>query len=391
MDDLRENMQLEKLRALKPVADLSDNQGPQRKPGLSSTKQDPKALGKEIQEEVDERVRDGGKGVGEHCDLWMRQAEQVAASQKTQSEFVPTKSNTPLEVYVTVHLKAKNLKRLLTKVGVLADVCLQRSIQGSGNYDVYTDAKGHVKGDFEVKMAPEQMASMRRSANGLGDGGGWALNGLNNAAPGKLPALVPIESSSVKRNKVSNAEEKKKLLQDGSVFQGSLKEGRPHGFGTVTYADTDPKQRVRFAGEFEDGIRTGRGCLVWKDGAQYAGDWFADKPSGFGVENYPDGSSYVGQYEEDMRHGYGTYTFPSGAKYEGCWFMGKRHGQALEQSKKGCHAVAFDNNKRTKQEEFIPGADEEFDMLIAKVRAAVDKVKSNRTRHEQETRTRDAE
>jgi len=112
---------------------------------------------------------------------------------------------------------------------------------------------------------------------------------------------------------------------------------------------------------------------VWKDGAQYAGDWFADKPSGFGVENYPDGSSYVGQYEEDMRHGYGTYTFPSGAKYEGCWFMGKRHGQALEQSKKGCHVVAFDNNKRTKQEEFIPGADEEFDMLIAKVRAAVDK------------------
>ena len=139
-------------------------------------------------------MRDGGKGVGEHCDLWMRQAEQVAASQKTQSEFVPTKSNTPLEVYVTVHLKAKNLKRLLTKVGVLADVCLQRSIQGSGNYDVYTDAKGHVKGDFEVKMAPEQMASMRRSANGLGDGGGWALNGLNN---GQCPA--PPRSTSQAR------------------------------------------------------------------------------------------------------------------------------------------------------------------------------------------------
>ena len=60
-------------------------------------------------------------------------------------------------------------------------------------------------------------------------------------------------------------------LQDGSVFQGSLKDGRPNGFGTVTYADTDPKQRVRFAGEFEEGIRRGMGCLVWKDGAQYAG------------------------------------------------------------------------------------------------------------------------
>lgn len=70
------------------------------------------------------------------------------------------------------------------------------------------------------------------------------------------------------------------------------------------------------AGEFEDGARKGLGCLVWKDGAQYAGDWYSDKPSGFGVENYPDGSSYGGQYEDDMRHGYGTYTFPSGAKYE---------------------------------------------------------------------------
>ena len=36
--------------------------------------------------------------------------------------------------------------------------------------------------------------------------------------------------------------------------------------------------------------------------------------------------------------------------------------------------VEFDNNKRTEQAEFIPGADEEFDMLIAKIRASVDKV-----------------
>ena len=42
---------------------------------------------------------------------------------------------------------------------------------------------------------------------------------------------------------VSNAEEKKKLLQDGSVFQGSLKEGRPHGFGTVTYAGEGERER----------------------------------------------------------------------------------------------------------------------------------------------------
>ena len=57
--------------------------------------------------QVDERVRSGVNSEGEHCDLWARQAEQAAAAQKTQSEFVPTKSNTPLEIFVTVHLKVR--------------------------------------------------------------------------------------------------------------------------------------------------------------------------------------------------------------------------------------------------------------------------------------------
>jgi len=113
---------------------------------------------------------------------------------------------------------------------------------------------------------------------------------------------------------VSNSQSQQKLLQDGSVYQGGLRGGKPQGFGSVTYAEGDPKQRVRFAGSFDGGVRVGGGCLVWRDGAQYAGQWFGDKPSGHGVENYPDGSSYVGQYEDDMRHGYGTYRFPSGAR-----------------------------------------------------------------------------
>ena len=32
-------------------------------------------------------------------------------------------------------------------------------------------------------------------------------------------------------------------------------DGKPHGFGTVQYSEQDAKQRVRFAGEFEHGIR----------------------------------------------------------------------------------------------------------------------------------------
>ncbi len=94
---------------------------------------------------------------------------------------------------------------------------------------------------------------------------------------------------------------------------------------------------------------------MWKDGAQYSGDWFADKPSGFGVENYPDGSSYVGQYEvrrererereieggrererererERKRERFGVQNYPEGTSYvgqgvrerRGAWVWGEK-------------------------------------------------------------------
>ncbi len=61
-------------------------------------------------------------------------------------------------------LQAKNQKRLLAKVRELADVCMQRQIPSSGNYDVYTDAKGHAKGDFEVKLGMLHIYRLLESA-----------------------------------------------------------------------------------------------------------------------------------------------------------------------------------------------------------------------------------
>ncbi|MGB1603624.1 MAG: hypothetical protein ACPIOQ_63425, partial [Promethearchaeia archaeon] len=97
---LRENMQLEKLRALHHSdgqagggkhSNAAENSAPQRKPGLANVSRDPSGMGRELQDEVDERVRQGTASEGEHCDRWIRQAEQAAARQRTHSEFVPTK------------------------------------------------------------------------------------------------------------------------------------------------------------------------------------------------------------------------------------------------------------------------------------------------------------
>mmetsp|Transcript_7450 Transcript_7450/g.18614 ORF Transcript_7450/g.18614 Transcript_7450/m.18614 type:complete len:401 (+) Transcript_7450:37-1239(+) len=369
--DVRESLQLEKLKALKTGGGDRPEEKKRKQP--RDGKADAKAFGKEVTEEVDTYVRDGLKPTGPHCDALLAKADEIAQQDKTASTFKPTIGSTPLEVYVTVQLKAKTLKRLLAKFSVLAEVCQRKGFRPSGNLDLHHDNKPHFRGEVEIIVSPEHMQKRGESGSKL-NGSHDDTGGQNGSAEmhTKLPSLAPLGGEPEKK-KSDNPKVQKKLLQDGSIFKGEMRDGKPHGFGAVEYSDNDPKQRVRFAGEFEDGARKGLGCLVWKDGAQYAGDWYADKPSGFGVENYPDGSSYGGQYEDDMRHGYGTYSFPSGAKYEGCWFMGKRHGKALEASKKGVFCVEFDNNKRIAQLEFVPGQDEQFDMLISKVRAAVDK------------------
>uniref|UniRef100_A0A7S0F0D0 Uncharacterized protein n=1 Tax=Hanusia phi TaxID=3032 RepID=A0A7S0F0D0_9CRYP len=379
MEELkRENIQLEKLKLLKPV----NNNGDGALLGFDGRKLshdqgvDAKALAKEIEDEINERVRSGVKADGSHCEQLVSHAERLCDLKKTNSNFIPTTSTTPIQVFVTIHLKAKNAKRLLTKVATLADVCNHRGIAVSDNLEVYFDAKGNAKGDFEVVCAPEMMANSQRGMQKVSNLRGQLKRGdsLKTTAL-KLPSLGPVETVTHKR-KDNSSNLSEKVLQDGSVFRGHLKGDKPHGFGSIVYAADDSKQRVKFAGDFEEGIRKGSGCLVWKDGAQYAGDWFGDKPGGFGIEKYPDGSTYIGQYENDMRHGFGTYVFPSGAKYEGCWYLGKRHGKALEQSKKGTFVVEFEGNKRIRQLQYLQGADDDFERLLAKVRAAVERGKS---------------
>ncbi len=75
---------------------------------LPNNKLDPKIMSKELEEEVNERVRTGTRAEGEHCTAWVRQAEAIAKSEKKQSDFTPSKSATPLEIFVTVSFSSSS-------------------------------------------------------------------------------------------------------------------------------------------------------------------------------------------------------------------------------------------------------------------------------------------
>ena len=72
-------------------------------------------------------------------------------------------------------------------------------------------------------------------------------------------------------------------------------------FGLESWkTDGDPNKDTVYVGELRNGVPHGEGTLT-----------------------FPDGGKYVGEFKEGKIHGQGTYTYPDGEKYVGEWKDGK--------------------------------------------------------------------
>lgn len=59
-------------------------------------------------------------------------------------------------------------------------------------------------------------------------------------------------------------------------------------------------------GDFDAGVRSGKGIMLLPDDGVYTGGFSADKWEGEGMYEYPDGSCYVGQWQGGKKHGNGA-------------------------------------------------------------------------------------
>jgi len=114
----------------------------------------------------------------------------------------------------------------------------------------------------------------------------------------------------------------KRILEDGSEYEGEWLNDKPHGYGVMRYADGN-----QYFGNFMDGKRSGSGKMLWENGSRYEGTWLLDQPEGKGTFWYPNGAVYTGDFKAGIKHGVGNYVYADGTEYSGTWNTGVPRGE----------------------------------------------------------------
>ena len=143
------------------------------------------------------------------------------------------------------------------------------------------------------------------------------------------------------------------VVLNEDIYEGNTNsDSLYHGKGVLYYASDDPRQRERYEGEWNAGLRHGNGVLKWSNGAVYQGGWKNDMLHGMGVFHLPSGLCYEGEFYENKFQGLGVLLWKDGKRYEGSWYANRHHGYGCltypinDQRKRAFYKGEWKNGKR---------------------------------------------
>ena len=124
-------------------------------------------------------------------------------------------------------------------------------------------------------------------------------------------------------------------FSDGSVYIGSVYDGKPSGKGRL-YVRPDNY----YYGYFLNGQKHGHGRQIGPNGLKYDGEWQCDIHHGQG-ELITRDFKYVGHFKNGKYHGDGIYSVADETKYEGQWSNGQKHGHGTLNNARGTYIGQF--------------------------------------------------
>jgi hypothetical protein len=104
---------------------------------------------------------------------------------------------------------------------------------------------------------------------------------------------------------------------EGATYVGYWNNGRPNGFGKMTFATDSKFPNQYYEGEWKDGKKDGHGTQF------------------FGTEGKFKNDKYVGEWKNNKMDGLGKYLFSSGSSYDGQWRNNLKHGKGIHIDKDG--------------------------------------------------------
>ena len=119
--------------------------------------------------------------------------------------------------------------------------------------------------------------------------------------------------------------------KDGTKFEGEYVNDKITGYGIYSAKDG----RKIYEGYWKDGKREGIGIYFCEDGASYEGEWKENLKHGIGVYKFNDNSRYLGEFKDDVRNGLGIIHGGNADKYEGEWMNDQGNGFGVYYYNKG--------------------------------------------------------
>ena len=248
------------------------------------------------------------------------------AKAKGMVDKVPSTIATDLE-----SAKALELKKKLEEVGnTVSTPGLKIEVEPTAKKNVKSSA---VSSDdafaaiFGGSTTPKTTTVKKQSTSGT-----TPKTTVTKAEPKKTTSKAPASSSdsfdslfggatpkkeTKAQPKASAAKTMRKEYSNG-VYEGEMKDGEPHGFGTYRWNDGDV-----YTGEYVNGTRHGKGKFVFASGNYYDGNWANGKYQGHGIYHWNDGDEFDGEWKDGKRHGKGKWTYADGRYYTGVWENGE--------------------------------------------------------------------
>lgn len=110
--------------------------------------------------------------------------------------------------------------------------------------------------------------------------------------------------------------------RSGNVYTGEWRDGAADGFGEKRYKNGDI-----YRGNWRAGQRSGRGAYLFVQGHFYDGMYVDDAPEGYGIYTTLRGDRYAGRWKAGHKHGKGRETLMNGQVFVGNWRNGKKQGR----------------------------------------------------------------